>query len=163
MLLMKRLNNESGLTLVELLATLVITAMIGLVAYAVLYNGFKTYDRVKIETELRDEADIIMAELISHMFTLKTSEIEERHLQQNDEANYYFELTDKGKLGFYEGKLYLNGDSTKALQSDFIKLGEGTKITEVNDEQFHITLILQCVENNQTLTIESEIAIINDE
>ena len=159
---MKRLTNESGLTLIELLATLVITTMIGLVAYAVLHNGFKTYDRVKIETALRDEADIIMAELMSHMFTLKTSEIESRHLHENNAPNNYLLLKNGEKLGFFEGKLHVDGQQNKALVSDHIQLGEETEIKEVTETQFHITLSLEWVESGQTLTIESEIGIIND-
>jgi len=162
MLSMKRLTNESGLTLIELLATLVITTMIGLVAYAVLHNGFKTYDRVKIETALRDEADVIMAELTRHMFTLKTSEIESRHFHPNNAPNHYLQLTSGNKLGFYEGKLHADGQQTKALVSEHIQLGEETSIEEITDTQFHITLALEWVESGQTLTIESEIGIIND-
>lgn len=162
MLSMRRLTNESGLTLIELLATLALTTMIGLVAYAVLANGFKTYDRVKIETALRDEADIIMAELISHMFTLKTSDIQSKQLDENNEGNYYFILKNDAKLGFYEGKLHLNGNTGKALQSDLIKLGNQTEIKAITDQQFHIILSLEWVNSGQTLTIESEIGIIND-
>jgi len=159
---MKRLTNESGLTLIELLATLAITTMIGLVAYAVLYNGFKTYDRVKVETALRDEADIIMAELISHMYTLRTSDIQSKQLDENNEGNYYLLLNSGEKLGFYQGKLYLNGDDGKALQSDFIQLGKQTEIQERSEGQFHIILSLEWVSSGQTLTIESEIGIIKD-
>src|SRR5690625_1774085 len=162
MLFMKRLTNESGLTLIELLATLAITTMIGLVAYAVLYNGFKTYDRVKVETALRDEADIIMAELISHMYTLRTSDIQSKQLDENNEGNYYLLLNSGEKLGFYQGKLYLNGDDGKALQSDFIQLGKQTEIQERSEGQFHIILSLEWVSSGQTLTIESEIGIIKD-
>src|SRR5690625_2588687 len=162
MLFMKRLTNESGLTLIELLATLAITTMIGLVAYAVLYNGFKTYERVKVETALRDEADIIMAELISHMYTLKTSDIQSKQLDENNEGNYYLLLNSGEKLVFYQRKLHLNGNTGKALQSDLIQLGDQTVIKAITDEQFHISLSLEWVNSGQTLTIESEIGIIKD-
>ena len=158
---MKYLKNERGLSLVELLATLVITSMIGIIVYAILFNGFKTYDRVKIESELRNEADIIMAELISDLFTLRSSEIISKHLPQNHSNNYFIE-SNKGITGFYEGKVYLKDESTKALQTGLIKLGNDSKITEMDNGRFHISLTLEWTENKQTLMTKSEVSIIND-
>lgn len=159
---MKRLNNERGLTLIELLATIVLISMIGLVAFGILFNGFKTYDRVKVETALRDEADIIMAELISHMYTMKSSDIASKHLTENEQMNYYLQLHDGGKVGFFEGKLHLKDKTNLALQSDQIRLAEETKIYEISDGQFRIVLSLEWTSTGQKLTIESEVGIVKD-
>src|SRR5690625_3854869 len=86
MLSMKYKSDEAGLSLVELLAALTIASIIGVIAYSILFGGFKTYDRVKIQAELRDEADVIMAELISNLFTIKSSEVIERHFPENNSS-----------------------------------------------------------------------------
>lgn len=165
-----KLKNEHGLTLVELLAVLVIASMIGIIAYAILFNGFKTYDRVKVEAQLRDEADIIMAELISELFTLKESEIAHKYLPQQNSNNYFIELQTGEKIGFYEGKVVLRNSPSKSLQTGQIKLNKNSEISEakvdgrVIDGMFEISLTLEWKNNDQTqtLTTESEIGIIKE-
>lgn len=157
---MKHLNNERGITLVELLAALVVTAVLGIVAYNILFTGFTTYDRVKAEAEMRDEADIIMVKLISDMFTLKTSEIKVTHLPENNTNNYYIELDNGDKVGFYDGDVYFKDQTTHGLQNGVITLGAASKITEVEKGQFHIYLTLEHANSNETLNTESEIGMI---
>lgn len=69
-----KIRNENGITLVEVLATLVIMSIIGALAYTILFQGYSNYNRVKIEADLRDEADIIMANYISDFYTMKKTE-----------------------------------------------------------------------------------------
>lgn len=155
--------NERGLTLVEVLAVFVITAIIGLVAYSVLFSGFRTYDRVKVEASLRDEADLIMSELISEMFVLKESEIDEKHFPESGTKNYYIQTVDGKKTGFIDNKLVIKDEvKTHVLHNNLIKLGNETKIEEIEPGQYHIVISLVSMENSQTLTTESEIGIIKD-
>lgn len=72
----KLINNEKGLTLVELLATIVLMSIVGTLAYALLSQGYSNYQRVNAESELRDEADIIMSTLIKDLFSAKSSEVQ---------------------------------------------------------------------------------------
>ncbi|HLS20582.1 MAG TPA: prepilin-type N-terminal cleavage/methylation domain-containing protein [Bacillota bacterium] len=160
---MKYKSDEAGLSLVELLAALTIASIIGVIAYSILFGGFKTYDRVKIEAELRDEADIIMAELISDLFTVKSSKIVERYFPENGTDNYYLTLTDGEIVGFYNNKIYVTTGPLNVLQNKSIKLGPDSKITEVAHGQFHIYLSLIHSESGQQLMTESEIAIIHDD
>lgn len=152
-------KNERGLSLVELLAALVITVMIGLIAYGILFNGFKTYERVKIEADLRDEADLIMAELLSDLFILKQSEI-----NTSSSTDKYIALDDGGIIGFVDGEVHFEDGSTYTITNDSIKISDDTKIVEDKDEEglYKITLTLEWTETNQALTTESEIAIILD-
>lgn len=73
-MLNRKINNEYGITLVEVLATLVIMSIIGALAYSILFQGYNNYNRVKVETELRDEADLIMANYISDFYVMKKTE-----------------------------------------------------------------------------------------
>lgn len=162
----KKLNNEHGITLPELLAVFVILAILGTVIMSVLLSGFKSQARIQIESELRDEADIIMAELISDFYTLKSSEIEAEYLPEADSDNYYIELTDGSKIGFYEGKIHLKDNQTVSLTTDNVRLDEKSKIVSVDEDKglYHIYLTLTCTgeEDRQKLTTESEIAIIKN-
>lgn len=158
-------NNEKGLTLVELLATLVILVFVGLIAYSVLFTGFRTYDRVKVETELRDEADLIMSQLIGELFVLKESQIESKVFGPND---YYFivedDLGDKKDYGFKNGKLVVAGEeNTSVLNSGLVTLDQSnTKIEQVKTGQYRIVLSLKSTQNDQSLTTISEISTIRD-
>ena len=89
---MKRFkNNEQGLTLVEVLAaSLTLASLIGIVAYSIFFGSFNTYSRVMEETEMRNEADYIMALFINEFFTLKTTEITAEQLPEVGTNNYYF-------------------------------------------------------------------------
>ena len=60
---MKQLSNESGITLIEVLATLTITAIIGSVVYGVLFQTLHANEKTKSHNELRQEANIVMTQL----------------------------------------------------------------------------------------------------
>lgn len=63
------------MTLLELLATLVLVSIIGTLSYSILFQGYSNYQRIQAESELRDEADLIMSSLIKDLFSAKKSEI----------------------------------------------------------------------------------------
>lgn len=160
-------NTERGITLPELLAVFVILGFLGTIIISFLISGFKSQARIQIESELRDEADIIMAELISDFYTLKNSEIEEEYLPKQGTDNYYVELTDGSKLGFIGGQVRLKAGHTVSLRTNKILLDNNrTKIEVVDEEKglYHITLTLVKAGEGekQELTTESEIAIVKD-
>ncbi|WP_404337425.1 type II secretion system protein J [Planococcus rifietoensis] len=74
---MKKLtNDENGITLVELLATIVLISIVGALAYSLLSQGYSNYQRVNAESEMRDEADIIMSTLVKDLFSARSSEVQ---------------------------------------------------------------------------------------
>lgn len=60
---MKQLNNESGITLIEVLAAITITAIISSLIYGVLCQTIHTKDKIQYHNELRQEANIVMTQL----------------------------------------------------------------------------------------------------
>lgn len=159
---MQHFKNENGLSLVELLAALVITVIIGMIGYAILFNGLKTYERVKVEADLRDEADLIMTELINDLFTLKETEIIKTYFPQSNSANYFIQLENGRKVGLIDGKISRKDGSQYIIQNESIKLSDQSKIVELEQGQYRIYLTLEWIKSNQTLTTESEIGIILD-
>ncbi len=70
-------NNEHGITLVEVLAVFVIGSIISVIGIQLLMSGFKSYEHATVQAELRDEADLIMAHLVEDLFTTTTKEVKE--------------------------------------------------------------------------------------
>jgi len=156
-----RLKNEHGLSLVELLAVFVILGILSTIAYTVIFSGYKAYDRINVESDLRDEADIIMAELISDLYTLKESEI----ANTPTSSQPFFELKNGKKIGFDGGKVLLKAKTTNSLHSGKIKLHDDSKIMEEDEGLFHIYLTLEWDNGDriQTLTTESVVSILKDQ
>lgn len=156
-------KNEHGLSLVELLAAIVISTIIGFIAYGILFNGLKTYERVNVEANLRDEADYIMANLLNDFYLLKKSEIKESESSTNlPNSMKYIELLDGAKIGFVDGVLHLKDGTKYIIQNPSMKLGDSTKIIDKGQGQYEVHLTLEWIETNQSLTTISQMAIIND-
>lgn len=160
---MKRFkNNEQGLTLVEVLAALTLASLIGIVAYSIFFGSFNTYSRVMEETEIRNEADYIMALFINEFFTLKTTEITAEQLPEVGTNNYYLETT-KGKLGIIDSQAIINDKPVDNL-NDKIVLTNESKISRVkgSNVDYEIVLVLESGETGRRLELTSILSIIND-
>ncbi len=110
----KRIKNERGLTLVELLLSLSIMLIISAVAYFVFLNGMNSYKKTYTETLIRDEADVIMTQFMNAVYPAKDA------LLSTDKNNVI--ILDKGKqteqkFGFDGSNAVLN--STALNNSDF--------------------------------------------
>lgn len=162
----KYFKNARGITLPELLAVFVILGILGTVIVSFLISGFHSQARIQVEAELRDEADIIMAELISDFYTLKSSEIQDEYLPEPGTNNYYIELTNGNKIGFYNGEVHLKNKQTVSLTTNNILLDNRSKIEVIDFEKglYHIslTIVKAGADPKQELTTESEIAIIKN-
>lgn len=94
-LLKKILNNEQGLTLIELLVSTVLVLVISILAFRVLIQGIDTSQSVQQETILRDEADIIISKFINNLYTTKQSSIIAEELNKNSNGNYLLMITNE--------------------------------------------------------------------
>ncbi|MGE7997408.1 pilus assembly FimT family protein [Lysinibacillus sp. NPDC093190] len=83
----KYIKNHNGLTLIELLATLVILAIVSTLIFSILMKTLETNRNVQQETILRDEADIIVSKFIKTLYTTNQS-----HIVRNI-SNKYIEVT----------------------------------------------------------------------
>lgn len=117
-----KFNNEKGITLVEVLATLVIMSIIGTLAYSILFQGYNNYNRVKVETELRDEADLIMANYISDFYVMKKTEAKLVNSCKNGFVN------SEVSVAKTNGTLYKTG----VLNKEVIVRGQAVKFNNEN-------------------------------
>lgn len=154
----KIFSNNKGLTLVEMLAALTLVSIIGVLAYSILFNGIKTHERVMIETDLRDEADIIMSNFIGPFFSLKTTDI----LSLKD--NQYLK-TVNGDIGFKNGNVVVY-DEIITLTNSNIRLSKKqdkkSYIKRTSDTEFEVLLVLESTETDQTLELVSRFHVIDD-
>lgn len=165
---MSRLD-EKGITLPEVLASIVIAAIFGTLAYGILFSGIKANERVQAEAQLRDDADLIMTWFIQDLYTLRLSEINRMHFPEDaNPNNYYIETTSGQKIGFINGKVQrLNGEVISLSEDTSIN---GSKIETVEDEQtgeiieglYRITLVLTKETIDETLEMVSEISVFRD-
>lgn len=94
----KKLQNQFGLTLIELLAALTIFAIISGVLFGVLNQSFKQSDITRNHIDLRQEANLIISKL--------------RQLHQGDNYNLCYE----------NGKIYLDSSKSDSLANEGITL-----------------------------------------
>lgn len=74
--MIKFLHNNRGLTLIEVLLTLVITAIVSTVIYSTFTTGIKLYQKIGIEGQLRDDADYIATMILNQFYENSPSFVE---------------------------------------------------------------------------------------
>lgn len=121
-------SNENGLTLIELLATLVLLSIVSVLSYSIIFQGFNNFQRTKIETELRDEADLIMTNLVRDLFVLKASETTLNNSCSNGLNTSHINIIKKDplnasntttyKTGFENSKIIVKGQQVKFYEEN---------------------------------------------
>lgn len=166
----KRLLDEKGISLIELLATVLIASLLSIMVFSILGVAMKTSDRVKAEAELRDEADIIMAQLLESVFLIKESEIEGL---KNQGSSSYILLKNNQKIGFENSKALfrskLGGESVEeSVQEEIQPLNtkihvlESSSVNEREAGQYEIKLFLKHDDLKEPVQMQSRIGIIKD-
>ena len=64
----EKLTSNHGMTLIEVLVTLSITAIISTVIYGTFITGLKLYQKIGIEGQLRDDADYAATMILNEMY-----------------------------------------------------------------------------------------------
>lgn len=95
-ILNKYINNQRGLTLVELLASIILLSIISIFVFSIIIQAIDNNRAIQQETALRDEADIIVSKFVKTLYSTKQEDI----VRKNGE---YIEVTN---------------DRTKCLKDD---------------------------------------------
>lgn len=61
-------TDQRGITLIEVLITLVIMSIVSGVVYSVFTTGLKLYQKIGIEAQLRDDADYVATMILNEMY-----------------------------------------------------------------------------------------------
>lgn len=164
----KILRNKNGLTLIELLATVTLTSLIFIFAGSLLVKGINHYNNISTEIALRDEADIIMSNLVRTLYTTKESEILIREFPQKNTNNYYLEIKPGGedsRIGFVNQTIRIN-HLVIPVGNSKIKISSDSKIEKVVSKKdipiYRVTLILSMSEKNKQMKFVNDIRTIYD-
>jgi prepilin-type N-terminal cleavage/methylation domain-containing protein len=150
-MLTKWLNNEKGLTLIELLVTLVLFSIIGSIVYVVLMSGMNAEKRIHTEALIRDEADIVMTKFINVLYPALSSQVSVK--SQN--VLHYDDGKDIIEIGFVNQQAKIDGVSLSSKGFDF----SGSTISK-EQNTVKIKLEVKSSLNNADLTLESQFSLL---
>ncbi|WP_433945223.1 type II secretion system protein [Paenibacillus sp. SN-8-1] len=71
------LRSKRGFTLVELLASVVLASLLASIIFSIIMFGINSYQKIQVENELRDEADLLMSSIITDMYTFGPDSVKE--------------------------------------------------------------------------------------
>lgn len=164
------LNQEKGLTLVELLVALALTGIVSIVIINLFAGGLRSYNVTSTQTELHNDANYVMTLFTNEIYKADTVE----ELGGTGREIILNEGSDKEvKLGFDEDKAYIerNGLRNNNLSTfDFLpeskfeikcfdeKMANTLCDTAVN-KSVQINLAIQDKEKDLELKLESEVPI----
>jgi prepilin-type N-terminal cleavage/methylation domain-containing protein len=128
--MLSKLLNQKGLTLVESLLSLFLFSIIGTVVYFVLLSGLKTENKISTEGLLRDEADLVMSQIIDTLYAAPASKVK---VSSENENILVYEASTPITVGFIGNEVVIDGKSISANQFDFsqssiAKVGNSVKI-----------------------------------
>lgn len=134
----KQQTNEQGLTLVELLASIVLISIISVFIFSIATKTIENNRIIQQETMLRDEADIIVSKFIKALYSTKQGYIIRN--TTNSVGNSYIEVTnDLGKCQKNEeGILIDKGACDKTLKPIGFQTVNGVTSLYILDEQYSI-------------------------
>ncbi|MBW3111840.1 prepilin-type N-terminal cleavage/methylation domain-containing protein [Bacillus sp. MCCB 382] len=72
-----KISDNRGVTLIELLVTLTISAILLPVTYGAFITGYKVYEKVSIDAQLREDADYVSAMVMKNLYSYPFDRIEE--------------------------------------------------------------------------------------
>lgn len=157
---MKVLNNQKGLTLVEMLAVLVIGSIASLLAFNVLFTMLKNEDKIAVNAQLRDEADYYIESLTNTLYTLNESRIcvhpDNSILQTNDGQSYISLDSCSKKTGFVRDSgslaLYVEGKKISGINNNITI--EDSSFMKKEGNIYKISLTLRYNDNLKTFKNE---------
>lgn len=137
MLHLSKKLNQKGLTLVELLAVIVLTGIVSILLFSITTKALENTKVISQETQLRDEADIIVSKFIKALYSTRQDQI----IHNKNENGSYLEVTnDLSKCKRNEiGVLINETECNRTLQPIGFKLAEGKAIIHILNEKYEIS------------------------
>lgn len=167
--MIRYLKDEKGMSLIELLATIALAGIVAALIFSVMSTSLKTTERVSAESELRDEADLIMSNFIESLYKTKQSDISR---QVTGSSTSYILLKSNQKIGFDRQDVLVTrpdtNNSDQTIQENLkpinqkITIASHSTIQEVADGQYEIKLFLKHDGFKEPIETRSRIGIIRD-
>lgn len=141
----KNISNQKGLTLLELLATIVLTAIVSLLIYSITTKALENTNIITQETIIRDEADLIVSKFIKVLYSTRQDHIIRNITTGGD--SYIEVTTDLSKCRRDESGGFLDTDGKPTsidrlckptLQPIGFKTVDGTTKIHILNEEYKI-------------------------
>jgi prepilin-type N-terminal cleavage/methylation domain-containing protein len=125
------LSNQKGLTLIETLLSLFLFSVIGTVVYFVLISGVSTENKIYNETLIRDEADLVMSQIIDALYTAPVSKVKD--ISAGNRNLLIYEKGTPVTVGFVGDEPMIDGQPISSGKFDFkdssiLKVGSSVKV-----------------------------------
>lgn len=141
----KEIQSENGLTLIEVMATVFISSITLVVIYQVFFMGIRTYERVGIEMQLRDEADYIISTVLKELYENPADSVE-TSCEANTSGFPCLTVTRQSSIKVdqqYPGLVLEEGIGADSLRKTtfLFKNDQIVKLTKIGDEPAVETLL----------------------
>lgn len=159
----KYLSNSSGLTLLELLASLLLYTTIAIFSFSLITKGIEHYENIKVSNAMRDEADFLIATLTKEIYTTKETQIESLPDKVSNK-NYFLIKKDNApprKSGFENNQIVIE-DSYIRPENKYISISSKSYIQKTDNSLYKVILVLTNKKNNQEKMFETQVKTIND-
>lgn len=146
---MKTFRNQHGMTLVELLVAVIITAIVSIFASNILLKGVENYSKISQETQFRDEADYLMSNLVKSIYTTRADDIQ---IIVNNYPNSYMETktseSTQVRTGFIQNSISQKMEvfiksQVFTVTNKNISINPSSKIVKELNGEISILLILE--------------------
>lgn len=124
---MRILQNENGLTLVEVLAVLVISSIVSILVINIMVTGLNMQKKITIDAQLREEADNYMLSLTNMFYTLKESTVCDGDLKTSSDPNNVF--------SYIETSTNCSNPSIPKVKTGFIQEANGNLALYIEDKK----------------------------
>lgn len=149
---MKNTQNQHGMTLIELLVAITISAVVSIFAFSLLLKGVENYTKISQETQFRDEADYLMSNLVKTIYTTREEDIQKIVNPIGNSKSSYLEIKKADssiiKTGFIENasskklEVYVN-NLIIPISNKNISINSTSKITEQLSGEYSVLLELK--------------------
>jgi prepilin-type N-terminal cleavage/methylation domain-containing protein len=113
--LLKAKTSDKGMTLVELLLTITISAILLPVTYGTFITGYKIYEKVSIDAQLREDADYVSAMIMNTLYSYPFDVV--KHCEENINTCVKFVDSRQTTLQPYVSGFYdVEKDAKKAIE-----------------------------------------------
>lgn len=132
----KMMRSEKGYTLVELIAAMTLASLIAGIVFTAITFGINSYQKIQIENELRDEADLLMSTVINELYTFAPVTI--KKIDEGDDQGIELIAGSDTKRIYIKqdnvsstGKLYIDSDEFDIRSNIVVDAADPTNTSSI--------------------------------
>ncbi|NMH69886.1 prepilin-type N-terminal cleavage/methylation domain-containing protein [Bacillus sp. RO3] len=111
-----KISDNRGVTLIELLLTLTISAILLPVTYGAVITGYKIYEKVSIDAQLREDADYVSAMVMKNLYSYPFDGIDQCSGSTGDCMNFI--NSSEKKVSPYNDKSFYEVEDEEVLNDN---------------------------------------------